>query len=353
MRTFDSLIEKLITESSALDIDLLLLMRDEVPPTPSPPPLSPLQIFSKPDCCYRTLLTIRASITDHKSLLTEKPSSELRTPEFVQNVLDLLRVIPSPVKGEAIDSSLCLVNGDQANEDNESEDGSQSDSSDEEEKETKKLTKKRALKADVAPSSTKKRRRDFNLSEQILDVHSHIKLFSKCWVLFFSLPLTTKQIKLSLKHLPEYVIPILYQPLLLADYLSNLVANGGVIGVLALESLFHLIIEYNLDYPNFFNCLYSLLNVEVLSAKYRTKYMNLLHLSLKSSNVPEYCVAGFIKKLSVLTLMIPGPAVMFCLTQVRNQSTRLTHVLNIPLPLPPSLYGRLFGSCAVILNAWS
>jgi U3 small nucleolar RNA-associated protein 19 len=261
-------------------------------------------------------------MSDHKSLLSEKPSAELRTAEFVQNVLDLLRVIPTPVKGQAIDSSLCLINGDHENEDDESEDGSQSDSSEDEDHDTKKLTKKRSLKAEgVTSSSTKKRRRDFNLSEQIQDVHCHIKLFSKCWVLFFSLPLTTKQIKLSLKHLPEYVIPILYQPLLLADYLSNLVSNGGVIGVLALESLFHLIIEYNLDYPNFFNCLYSLLSVEVLSAKYRTKYMNLLHLSLKSANVPEYSVAGFIKKLSVLTLMIPGPAVMFCLTQVSNEET--------------------------------
>jgi U3 small nucleolar RNA-associated protein 19 len=256
-------------------------------------------------------------MNDHKSLLAENSSSELRTPEFVQNVLDLLRVIPTPVKGEAIDSSLCLINGEQGDEENESQDGNPSDSSDDEENENekKKTTKKRTLKEETS-SSSKKRRRDFNMSEQIQDIHCHINLFSKCWVLFFSLPMTTKQIKLSLKHLPEYVIPILSQPLLLADYLSNLVANGGVIGVLALESLFHLIVEYNLDYPNFFNCLYSLLSVEVMSAKYRTKYMNLLHLSLKSANVPEYSVAGFIKKLTVLSLMIPGPAVMFCLTQV-------------------------------------
>jgi hypothetical protein len=42
MQTFDSLIEKLVTESSNLDIDLLLLMRDEVERlslsvSPSPP----------------------------------------------------------------------------------------------------------------------------------------------------------------------------------------------------------------------------------------------------------------------------------------------------------------------------
>lgn len=246
-------------------------------------------------------------------------TSETDSTIFVQNVLDILRVIPTPVRGKSIDLSLFLVPPLNLNQNAEDEEeSSQSDSESDNESETEQSkSKKRSLPQNGSSTiAVKKRRRDYNISEQTQDSHFHLKLFSKVWILFFSLPLTTKQIKLSLKHLPDFVIPVLYQPLLLADYLSNLVSSGGVIGVLALESLFHLIIEYNLDYPNFFNCLYSLLNVEVLSAKYRTKFMNLLHISLKSSNIPEYVVAAFIKKLSVLTLMIPGPAIMFCLSQV-------------------------------------
>jgi hypothetical protein len=260
-------------------------------------------------------------------------------------VLDILRVIPSPVKGEPIDNTHCLISShSEGSVDDEDDESDNSDSSDEDEEEELKKKKqlansrKRLLNAPITSAAggaaapvTKKRRKDYNLSEQVQDSHCHIKLFSKCWVLFFSLPLTSKQIKLSLKHLPEYVIPILYQPLLLADYLSNLVATGGIIGVLALESLFHLILEYNLDYPNFFNCLYSLLSVEVLSAKYRTQFMNLLHISLKSSNVPEYTIAGFIKKLAVLSIVIPGPAVMFCLTQA---SISPPHLSNPSLLFP-------------------
>jgi hypothetical protein len=278
-------------------------------------------------------------------LKSSSSSSAVAPPptEFVQNVLDILRVIPSPIKGQPIDSTLCLIsshsNGDvdQDSDDNDSDSSGSSDE-DEDEAKRKQISRKRSLTAptptaSAAAPATKKRRKDYNLSEQVQDTHCHIKLFSKCWVLFFSLPLSSKQIKLSLKHLPEYVIPILDQPLLLADYLSNLVSSGGLVGVLALESLFHLILEYNLDYPNFFNCLYSLLTVEVLSAKYRTKFMNLLHLSLKSSNVPEYTIAGFIKKLAVLSIVIPGPAVMFCLTQVSLLASLPSPLLS---PLTPS-----------------
>jgi U3 small nucleolar RNA-associated protein 19 len=54
---------------------------------------------------------------------------------------------------------------------------------------------------------------------------------------------------------------------------------------------------------------------EVLGAKYRAKFMYLLHVSLKSANLPSYSIAAFIKKLSYLALRVPGPAACFCIAQ--------------------------------------
>lgn len=45
--------------------------------------------------------------------------------------------------------------------------------------------------------------------------------------------------------------------------------TGGVAAVLALQSLFQLIMNYNLDYPDFFAKLYRLLQPTVFHTKYR------------------------------------------------------------------------------------
>ena len=105
-------------------------------------------------------------------------------------------------------------------------------------------------------------------------------------------------------------------PLLLADYLYRAYECGGVIAILALQSLFTLIVNYNLDYPNFFTSLHDLCTVENFSAKYRAKFLKLLNASLKSVNIPAYLVAVFVKRLMQLSLLVPAHSASFCVMQV-------------------------------------
>ena len=116
--------------------------------------------------------------------------------------------------------------------------------------------------------SKKKKQKKLSRAEQLQDLHSYRKAFTKAWLALLSLrQLTMAQHKLILRHLPEHVMGNVDRPLLLADYLSQGFALGGVVAVLALESLFDLILKHNLDYPEFFVCLYRLCNLEVFSAK--------------------------------------------------------------------------------------
>jgi len=47
---------------------------------------------------------------------------------------------------------------------------------------------------------------------------------------------------------------------------------GGVISVMALSGLFVLMTKHGLEYPNFYEKLYALLNSAIFMAKYRAKF---------------------------------------------------------------------------------
>lgn len=57
----------------------------------------------------------------------------------------------------------------------------------------------------------------------------------------------------------EAVLPNMTTPVLLADYLTRAVDQGGATGMLALHALFLLMSRHGLEYPAFFQRLYSLL----------------------------------------------------------------------------------------------
>lgn len=167
-----------------------------------------------------------------------------------------------------------------------------------------------------APSSNITKKKNRRTENAILDRRSHMKLLGKAWVTLLSFPLTDAMHKLVLKHLPDHVIPNMSRPILLADYLTQCYTLGGVLAVLALESLFQLIANYNLDYPHFFESLYKLCSIEVFSAKYRVKFLKLLSTALKSSNLPAYVAAAFIKRLMHLALHAPTYTCNFCVAQI-------------------------------------
>jgi U3 small nucleolar RNA-associated protein 19 len=326
-----------------MDADVLLLLRDE--------------IFSKTDCLYHGLLIIRRIILSAKrgSNIESRPesfesdaeeasvappqSSSSALESVAKNALDMLRMTECLEEGDdRLDVSNCMVQ----NDDDKSAGGSDSESdasegSDDEGTDKKVVAKstrnertgirKRALEEEEKKTSNNRKSRKL----EMLDARCHRKAFSRAWLALLAVPMTPSQHKIVLRHIPDLVMPHLDQPLLLADYLTRSYECGGVTAVLALESLFNVILKHNLDYPQFFRSLYRLCTVEVFSAKYRVKFMKLLNASLRSVNLTAYVVASFIKRLARVSLAAPSPVALFCLAQItwllrrHPQCIRLIH----------------------------
>lgn len=111
--------------------------------------------------------------------------------------------------------------------------------------------------------------------------------------------------------LAKRILPNLLQPHLLADFLSAAYLSGGLNGVLALETLFILIRDYNLDFPSFYDRLYALLDREILRASYRARFFKIFHVLMSSTMVPAYVVAGILKRIVRLSLAAPPAAILW------------------------------------------
>ncbi|GER57760.1 nucleolar complex protein-like protein [Striga asiatica] len=141
---------------------------------------------------------------------------------------------------------------------------------------------------------------------------------SKAWISFLRLPLPLDVYKEVLVKLHQYVIPYLHNPIMLCDFLTQSYDVGGVVSVMALSSLFILMTQHGLEYPNFYNKLYALLEPSIFMAKHRAKFFELLDSCLKSSLLPAYLTAAFCKKLSRLALSVPPSGALVIIALVHN-----------------------------------
>ena len=240
-------------------------------------------MFSKPDCSYYSLLILRNLLRDSKNSLSSRSVADedlAKSTKLVKNSLDMLRFINLPEDDETFKSRKAfLLKGNGSSGDGTNFDDDDSSEDEEEDNDGTGVDRvkmngrrgvgmKRAIVS--AESSSSKRCKRISQSEKLVHLPSYKKVFSKAWLSLLAMPLTNAQHKIVLKYLPENVIGNLSQPLLLADYMTQSYEQGGVVAVLALESLFQLIVTHNLDYPKFFASLYRLCTYDVLSAKYRT-----------------------------------------------------------------------------------
>ncbi|KAG2303088.1 hypothetical protein Bca52824_031739 [Brassica carinata] len=124
--------------------------------------------------------------------------------------------------------------------------------------------------------------------------------FTKAWISFQTVPLDVYKEVLASIH--QTVIPHLSNPAMLCDFLTKSYDIGGVVSVMALSSLFILMTEHGLEYPNF--TLYVAGSL-VFVAKHRARFLQLLGACLRSSLLPAYLAASFAKKLSRLSLSVP------------------------------------------------
>ncbi|CAA2968582.1 nucleolar complex 4 homolog [Olea europaea subsp. europaea] len=171
---------------------------------------------------------------------------------------------------------------------------------------------------DLEDKRTKsKKSSDKVLSESNIAKKMKLK-FTKAWISFLQLPLPLDVYKEVLVTLHQNVIPHLSKPIMLCDFLTRSYNIGGVVSVMALSSLYVLMTKHGLEYPDFYDKLYALLEPSIFMAKHRAKFFQLLDSCLKSPLLPAYLAAAFCKKLSRLALCVPPSGALVIVALVHN-----------------------------------
>ncbi|KAG1814914.1 CBF/Mak21 family-domain-containing protein [Suillus variegatus] len=169
---------------------------------------------------------------------------------------------------------------------------------------------------DEKKNSVKGRAYTLTFHQSLFSLQAHRAVFTRTWLNFLphlssistssNRALTTRA--LNIMH--RGVLPHLTRPVLVMDWISACVDLGETVGLLALNALFTLMRDYNLDYPSFFTRLYAFLHRDVLHLKHRARFFRLTELFLSSSHLPATLLASFVKRLSRLSLNAPPAAII-------------------------------------------
>ncbi|XP_044296874.1 nucleolar complex protein 4 homolog [Varanus komodoensis] len=153
---------------------------------------------------------------------------------------------------------------------------------------------------------------------KVSKLKEHQRAFERMWLGFLKYKLPVSLYKKVLAILHDSILPHMHEPTLLMDFLTVAYDVGGAISLLALNGLFVLILHHNLEYPNFYTKLYSLLDPSIFHVKYRAKFFRLLDLFLSSSHLPAYLVAAFAKRLARLALTAPPDGLLIVIPFICN-----------------------------------
>ncbi|TYJ00213.1 hypothetical protein E1A91_A13G071500v1 [Gossypium mustelinum] len=179
--------------------------------------------------------------------------------------------------------------------------------------------KKKLSKAQKAEDKGWKAEKQTNNVLSPASIAKKMKLkFTKAWISFLRLPIPVNVYKEVLATLHQAVIPHLSNPIILCDFLTKSYDIGGVVSVMALSSLFILMTQHGLEYPNFYEKLYALLSPSIFMAKHRAKFFQLLDSCLKSPFLPAYLAAAFAKKLSRLSICVPPSGELVIIALIHN-----------------------------------
>lgn len=146
----------------------------------------------------------------------------------------------------------------------------------------------------------------------------HKKQAQELWLKILNGNLTKHQRKHILGMVSHQIAPCFTRVELLMDFLTDSFNAGGSLPLLALSGLFHLMQEKNLDYPQFYTKLYSLLSSEILHSKHRSRFFRLLNIFLSSTHLPAALVASFIKRLARLSLFAPPSGIVVVVPWIYN-----------------------------------
>ncbi|XP_061458935.1 nucleolar complex protein 4 homolog isoform X2 [Rhineura floridana] len=146
----------------------------------------------------------------------------------------------------------------------------------------------------------------------------HRRAFERMWLGFLKHKLPGSLYKKVLVILHDSILPHMNEPTLMIDFLTVAYDVGGAISLLALNGLFVLILHHNLEYPDFYKKLYSLLDPSIFHVRYRARFFRSLDLFLSSSHLPAYLVAAFAKRLARLALTAPPDGLLIVIPFICN-----------------------------------
>lgn len=147
---------------------------------------------------------------------------------------------------------------------------------------------------------------------------AHKKRAQETWMAILKHNLTKTQRKVVLELIAHQIAPWFLKVELLLDFLTDSFNMGGSTSLTALSGLFYLIQSKNLDYPQFYPKLYSMLDCDILHSKHRSRFFRLLNIFLASTHLPAALVASFIKRLSRLTLYAPPSGIIVVVPWIYN-----------------------------------
>ncbi|KAL4925485.1 ribosome biosynthesis protein NOC4 [Aspergillus undulatus] len=155
-------------------------------------------------------------------------------------------------------------------------------------------------------------------NKKLKSVNVYKKRAQDAWLTVIQNNLSAPLRKTLLRIMVHHIEPWFIRPEFLMDFLTDSYNVGGATSLLALSGLFYLIQEKNLDYPQFYPKLYSLLDADLLHSKHRSRFFRLLNTFLASTHLPATLVASFIKRLSRLALNAPPAAIVAIVPFIYN-----------------------------------
>lgn len=152
----------------------------------------------------------------------------------------------------------------------------------------------------------------------LFSLTAHRKQAQKAWMTLLRQDLSKSQRKKILELMSHRIAPWFLKLEFVMDFLTDSFNVGGSTSLLSLSGLFYLIQHKNLDYPQFYQKLYSLLDSNILHSKHRSRFFRLLDIFLASTHLPAALVASFVKRLARLSLFAPPSGIVVVVPWIYN-----------------------------------
>lgn len=170
----------------------------------------------------------------------------------------------------------------------------------------------------VHANASERRRMHMHTVLAVFSERAHRHYFTALWLKCIDFAAEAALHAHLLYRLGTSILPSLTNPLVVADYLSGCFRSGGLISVLSLQGIFLLMLDHGLEYPQYYEQLYSLITADAFSSRHRYDLFKLLDLSMTSLRVPSYIAASVIKRTARVCLVAPSPTLYFALPFIRK-----------------------------------